>query len=297
MPDAPPLPDRIARLLPPGARRRMVEVEGVAVHVMEGGDPHGRPVWLQHGNPTWGFLWREVVKPLKGVRWICPDLVGLGLSARVPARFHTLRRHGEVLGALADALDVDGVVLVGQDWGGPTLLRAFADRAPRVAGIVVANTVIGPPKQGFKSTFFHRFSRMPVVSDAVFRLGGFPQVALHQAQGDGRRLPSDVAFAYRWPLRGLSRNAAPLALARMVPDTLDHPSVPDLARSYELVSGWTGPAAVVWGTRDPILGRALGHTRRTLPHAPVTETDAGHFLQEQVPDALAAAIQGVVDAA
>lgn len=291
---APPLPKRIARMLPADTRRGMVDVDGVRVHVMTGGDPSGTPVLLLHGNPTWSFLWREVVARLPGVRWVCPDLVGLGLSDRVPDSFHTLARHGDTIGRVADALDLDGVVLVGQDWGGPILWRAFADRADRVAGLLPANTVIGPPRPGFRPTAFHRFARMPLVSDLAFRTLGFPQNALHRAQGDGRRLPADVAYAYTWPLAGRARNAAPLALARMVPDTPAHPSMPDLARGFELVSGFTGPAAIVWGTRDPILGRVLGHVRQTLPQAPVTETRAGHFLQEQVPAAIAAAIEGIV---
>ncbi len=292
---APPLPERIERLLAPGTLRYRVDTAGTTLHVMEGGDPDGVPVLLQHGNPTWGFLWRKVVSRLQGVRWITVDLPGLGLSDRVPRAFHTLERHADHLGMVVDGLGLEDVVIVGQDWGGPILWRTFADRPDRVAGMVIANTVIGPPKPGFKPTPFHRFAHTPVVSDLVFRGLGFPQSALHQAQGDGRKLPEDVAYAYRWPLRGLSRNDAPLALARMVPDTPAHPSMQGLATGHAFVSSWTGPAAIVWGTRDPVLGSVLGHVRRTLPAAPVTETRAGHFLQEQVPEALAGAIQRIVD--
>lgn len=291
---APPLPERIARQLPQGVRRYRVSVDGLLIHVMEGGPPDGPPVLLLHGNPTWGFLWRKVVGDLRGVRWICPDLPGLGLSDRVLPGFHTLAQHGHTLGRVVDALDLDRVVIVGQDWGGPILLRAFAERHERVAGVVLANTVLGPPRPGFRPTAFHRFSRVPVLSDAVFRGLGFPQVALHLAQGDDTPLPPDVAFAYRWPLAGCQRNSAPLALARMVPDRPTHPSIPELARGQAWLVHWRGPAALVWGTRDPILGRVLGHARRTLPHATVTETSAGHFLQEQVPEALAGAIHEVV---
>ena len=55
--------------------------------------------------------------------------------------------------------------------------------------------------------------------------------------------------------------------------------------------------ALVWGTRDPVLGRALKRHERALPRAPVTLTKAGHFLQEQVPGALAAAIEDVLERA
>ena len=59
------------------------------------------------------------------------------------------------------------------------------------------------------------------------------------------------------------------------------------------MASWTGPAALVWGDRDPILGRVRGHLARLLPHADVTATQAGHFLQEEVPEAIAAAIRKV----
>lgn len=293
---APPLDDRIARQLAPGTTRFRLDIDGIEVHVMEGGDPDGVPVLLQHGNPTWGFLWRKVVAGLRGVRWVCPDLVGLGLSSRVPMSWHTLARHATVIGRVADALELEGVVLVGQDWGGPILWRAFADRRDRVRALLPANTAISPPRPDFRPTAFHRLAHTPLVSDLVFRGLGFPQNALHQAQGDGRPLPPEVALAYRWPLRGLSRNSAPLALARMVPDTLAHPTVPDLVRCHELIAGWDGPAEIVWGTRDPVLGRLLGHVRRTLPQARVTETPAGHFLQEQVPEAFVDAIRRLATA-
>src|SRR5207247_4313467 len=62
--EAPPLPDWIARQLPDGGSRRLVEVGGYRMHVMERGP--GRPALLVHGNPTWGFLYRKVVAALRG---------------------------------------------------------------------------------------------------------------------------------------------------------------------------------------------------------------------------------------
>ncbi|MCB9662709.1 MAG: alpha/beta fold hydrolase [Alphaproteobacteria bacterium] len=294
---APPLPDRIARQLPPGVRRHTVRVGDHALHLMEAGE--GRPVLLMHGNPTWSFLYRKVFAALAGepLRLIAPDLVGLGLSDRVPGRWHTLERHGAVIADLVAGLDLRDVVLVGQDWGGPIGLHAFVRQRERLAGLVVLNTVIGPPRPGFRPTAFHRFARTPVVSDLAFRLGAFPQRALHTAQGDRASIRGEVAWAYRWPLRGLARNAAPLALARMVPDREAHPTVPALREVGELVAGWTGPAAIVWGDRDPVLGRLRRHVERTLPHASVRATQAGHFLQEEVPEDIAAAVREVAAAA
>ena len=290
---APALPDWLERQLP--FRRSLVDVGGgVRMHVMEQGS--GRPVVMLHGNPTWGYLWRKVAVALAGepLRIILPDLVGLGLSDKPrDAAEHTLENHARWFGALLDALSLDHFVFVGQDWGGPVGLRALADRPSRVAGLVLANTVIGPPRPGFKATAFHRFARLPVVSDVVFRVAGFPQNAMGWAQGDKRSISGEVARAYRWPLRHIGDRVAPLALARMVPDSPSHPSIAALARCQEFVDAFKGPIAVVWGDRDPVLGRVRSFIERRLPSAPVTRTQAGHFLQEEVPAELAAAVRDV----
>ena len=87
--------------------------------------------------------------------------------------------------------------------------------------------------------------------------------------------------------------AAPLGMARMVADTESHPTTAVMDRLGAWVESFRGPVALVWGTKDPILGRALRRHRMALPQAAVTETTAGHFLQEEVPSELAAAILGV----
>ena len=296
----PDLPPWLSSMVP--FDRSMHEVApGVRMHVMQAGPADGVTVLMMHGNPTWSFLYRKVAARLTELapelRLVMPDMVGLGWSDRPPggAGEHQLENHWRWLGALIDGLDLQRIVLVGQDWGGPWVLGPFTDpaRRPRLAGMVLMNTVFSPPKEGFKATLFHRFARMPLVSDAAFRLLGFPQRDLSIAQGDKRSIRGDVSRAYRLPLKGLARNAAPLALARMVPDTMAHPSVAALRKTQELVESWEGPAALVWGEKDPILGRLLRRTARALPQAPVTKTDAGHFLQEEVPDEIAAAILSV----
>jgi pimeloyl-ACP methyl ester carboxylesterase len=289
---APAMPAWIAAMLPADIQRFCVTVGAYRMHVMERGS--GRPVLMLHGNPTWGFLYRKVAAALAGepLRLIIPDLIGLGFSEKPRSMDeHRLERHGRWIGELIDALDLRDLIFVGQDWGGPIGLRALHDRADRVAGMVILNTVVGPPKPKFRATAFHRFSRMPVLSDVAFRLGGFPQNALALVQGDRRSLLGKVGRAYRYPLRHLRDRVAPLALARMVPDSHEHHTIPELRVCEDFVRAYQGPAAIVWGERDPVLGRVLGHIRTLFPQAPVTRTRAGHFLQEEVPDEIAAAIR------
>ena len=292
--DPPPFPDWIARQLPEGVRRRLVEVGGYRMHVMEWGA--GRPVLMLHGNPTWGFLYRKVVAALRGepLRLVVPDLVGLGFSDKPRQESeHRLESHARWLGALLDDLALEGLVFVGQDWGGPIGLRALAERPGLAKGLVVLNTGVGPPRPGFRPTLFHRLARVPLVSDVLFRALAFPQRILHRVQGDPASISGDVARAYRFPLAGLRNNLAPLALARMTPNTLTHPSMEPLRRCQAFVEGFTGPTAIVWGDRDPILGRVRGRVQKLMPNARVTATAAGHFLQEEVPREIADAVRFV----
>lgn len=288
---APPLPDWLDRMLP--FDRYRVDVGAFRMHVMEVGS--GPTVVLSHGNPTWGFLNRKIAELLKDdFRVIMPDLVGLGLSDKpYDSSMHTLPNHTRWFRKCLDLLGIEDAIYVGQDWGGPIAFSAALERPEEVRGLVVMNTVLAPPKPGFKATSFHKFSNMPVVSDFVFRIGGFPQVNLGVAQGDKSSIRGDVSRAYRWPLRRFRENRAPLALARMVPSSLDHPSVEPLSTLAERVEAYDGPAAIVWGKRDPVLGRLLKRTKRAFPSAKVWETGGGHFLQEEVPDEIAAAVRHV----
>lgn len=293
-PRTPSLPRRIERLLPNSIRRRQIVSGAYAYHVMEQGE--GPTVVLLHGNPTWSFLYRKVFGELAGenLRLIAPDLLGLGLSDRPkrPQQEHTLHGHGRRLAKLLTTLGVKDPIFVVQDWGGPIGLLA-ASLGVGLSGLVVMNTALSPPHARTRPTPFHRFSQLPVLSDLAFRALQFPQIALGRAQGDPTSISGDVARAYRYPLRNPLQNHAPLLLARMVPSHLDHPSVPFLNRVKHFTENWHGPAHIVWGNNDPILGRAKKGVCALLPQAAITETDAGHFLQEEVPDQIASAIVSV----
>lgn len=280
-------------MFPDGMRRSMLDVgDGLHVHVAEWGDESARPVLMMHGNPTWCFLYRKVVRELAGdpIRCVVPDLVGLGCSdkPRDPS-IHTLEAHGRWIGNVIDSLALADLVFVGQDWGGPIGLHALSSRLDRVRAMVILNTVPGPPREGFKPTAFHAFSRTRV-AEVVFRLG-FPQNVLFGAQGDKTSILGRTALGYRWPLRRMRDRVAPLALARMVPDSMHHASIAPLRTCQDAVTSFRGPLEIVWGDRDPVLGSVIRHLERLLPHARVTRTSAGHFLQEEVPREIADAVR------
>ncbi len=293
----PELPGFLAARLPfdrISYRLERGEDAGRFVHLIDHGPRTGRTVFLLHGNPTWSFLWRKVIRRLPEFRCVAPDLLGLGFSDPPPRlEEHSATRHAEAMTELVEALDLGDVILVAQDWGGPISMGVAARLPDRISGVVLANTsVIAPDRP--RGTAFHRFAHMPVVSDLVFRGLGFPQIRLSMAQGDKSSISGEIAKAYRWPLGSWRRRAAPLALARMVPNRPDHPSLPELRRGFEWIQDYTGPMALVWGLKDPILGRALPRHEKAFPEAGVTRCpEAGHFLQEEVPEELAAAVREV----
>jgi len=291
---APALPDWLGEMVP--FQRYRVEVgDGLAMHVMETGV--GRPVVMLHGNPTWGFLYRRVAAELASepYRLIMPDLMGLGFSDRAGRpEDYTLANYSGWTSSLLDRLSLEEAVFVGQDWGGPIGMHAASRNAGMMTGAVVLNTMLTPPKPGFRPTTFHRlFSTR--LGDVASRYLGLPQRALRFAQGDRSSITGLVSRGYSYPLSRQRGNEAVGALVRMVPDSTDHPSVALLGEVADFVGAFTGPAAIVWGRADPVLGRVLGRAQRLLPQATTVETDAGHFLQEEVPAQIADAVRKAAD--
>ena len=254
----------------------------------------GRDVVCVHGNPTWSFLWRKVMAALDGPRLhvLAPDLLGCGRSSKPRAvAWHTLDRHAAALAAWMESRRLLDPILVVQDWGGPIGLLA-ASRAPsvRVSAVCILNTGVVLPGH-FRGTRFHRLARTPIVAPLLFRGLGFPLHSLARVQADRRSISGDVARAYRWPFRRMVDRAAPLGLARMVPDSPGHPSVAGLTAVDAWIRAFPGPVELVWGRKDPLLGRVLRRHAEQLPRARVTETEAGHFLQEEVPEIIARSIR------
>jgi haloalkane dehalogenase len=287
------LPSWLSEELP--FNRRVFADGDHTIHFIDEGE--GPPVLLQHGNPTWSFLWRKVIRILArgNVRVIAPDLVGLGLSSKPrDPRIHTLDFHANRISALVEALDLHDITIAGQDWGGPIIAVMAARNRHRIRGAVFSNTAIRVPSRPPRRTAFHRFSHMPVVSDLFFRVFNFPIPILHLAQGDRSSIGRSERRTYRWPLRRIKDRTAPLALARLVPQRLDSPTIQTLKEAENWAESFSGPVGLVWGMRDPILGRSLRGAMKLFPDAVVVETDAGHFLQEEVPEELAAAILRMV---
>ena len=291
-----PLPDYAAKYVTDAYKSYFVEVEpGIKVHVLEVGS--GLPVFLQHGNPTSGFLYRKVAEelPTDRVRVIMPTLVGLGFSSKIPASEHTLENHIRWINDVLEQLQLTELVYAGQDWGGPTGMGALARSPGLLKGAVLLNTGLNAPREAMELSPAHATVKTPVVGELLLEVFLSIFERLHQMQGDPASFPSDVADLYGRPVMESGNDKAPLAMMRMVTDGPDHPSAPALRQIEAYVKSLDIPAEIIWGMNDPILAKALPLMKQNFPDAPVTETEGGHFLQEEVPVEIAAALMRVVD--
>ena len=294
-----PLPEYAAAVISDDYKSYFIEVEpGIKIHVLEVGQ--GYPVYLQHGNPTTGLLYRKVAAllPLDRVRVIMPTMVGLGYSTKIPASEHTLDNHMRWMNRVLTTLDFTEVVYAGQDWGGPVGMGALSLAPGVLKGAVVMNTGFRAPREPMDLSRAHALVKTPLVGELVVEaLSSVFFTRLAQVQGDPATMSPRVMDLYRRPLEDSGNAKATLALMRMVADGPDHASSPALRHIERYVEGLDIPVELVWGINDPILGRGLPFMQKMFPTAPVTETEAGHFLQEEVPEIIAAALMRIVDKA
>lgn len=290
------LPDYAAKVVTDDYKSYFIEVEpGIKIHMLEVGE--GYPVFLMHGNPTNGLLYRKVAAalPKDRVRVIMPTLVGLGFSSKVPASQQTLDNHMRWINKALMELELEGVVYAGQDWGGPTGMGALALSPGMLEGMVPMNTMFFAPREKAELTRAHTMVKTPVVGEFFAEFRGMVFNGLPRVQGDPASMPPEVLELYKRPIHESGNIKAPLAQMRMVPDGPDHPSSEQLRFMEKYVATLDIPVELVWGMNDPILGPGFEVMQAVFPDAPATKTEAGHFLQEEVPEVIAAAIMRVVD--
>lgn len=269
---------------------RWFEGAGPKVHYVDEGS--GIPVVMFHGNPTWSFLYRKVINELKGqFRCIAVDYPGFGLSERPTGYGYTAEEHAQVIGKLVDALDLDGFIVLGQDWGGPIGMAVALERASRVAGMVFANTWYWPA-QGSLNTFSLVMGSPPLQWLILYR-NSFVNFIMPRSVATP--MPPEVFKTYQ--------DAQPSPAARL--GVAEFPKQirkarPMLTRlAAEAPKALAGkPLELVWAMKDPAFGSeaVLARWQRDFPAAKVTRLpNANHYVQEDAPDAIAAAVRRVGD--
>ena len=291
-----PLPKYASEMLNSNYKSYFVEVEpGLKVHVLETGK--GFPVFLMHGNPTSGFLYRKVVEnlPLDRVRVIMPTSIGLGFSSKIPASEHTLDNHIRWINKVLEELELTELVYAGQDWGGPIGMGALSLSPNLLKGAVLLNTGFSAPTINTDISPAHAIVKTPLVGELILEVFFSIFERLGRVQGDPASWTPEIATLYGQSVYDSGNSKAPLAMMRMVTDGPNHPSTPALRKIEEYVKTLQIPAEIVWAMNDPILGKTLPRMQQNFPNAPVTKTSAGHFLQEEVPVVIADSLIRIVN--
>lgn len=260
------------------------------IHYVDEGPRDGAPVLLMHGEPSWAYLYRHIIKGLvdKGHRAIAPDLVGFGRSDKPAARAdYTYERHVTWMSQWLTQLDLSGVTLFCQDWGGLIGLRLVAAFPERFAGVVVGNTGLpiggGAVTEGFKGwlEFSQSVPQMPI----GMLLNG----------GSARQLSAEEIAAYDAPFPDESYKEGARQFPTLVPITDAHASVAENKAAWAVLEKFEKPFITAFSDGDPITkgGEAVFQAR--VPGAkgqPHVTLPGGHFLQEDSPNE----IVGILDA-
>jgi pimeloyl-ACP methyl ester carboxylesterase len=290
---------------PPWLRRmfpweqKALSVNGRTMAYLDEGDPGARPVILLHGNPTWGFLYRDFIEPLKaaGYRVIVPDWIGSGYSdhPRLDSAL-TLAHHIADLVALIDTLDLCGFAIVGQDWGGPQGVGAALQRIERLDALVLMNTWMFTDYKGkfHQSPLPWTTWHAPLVGTLLMKRF---KVLSHAGPSaiSKRGMSDDEKRAYHHVYDEPGSDAVVMTWPRTIPLREGDRGWADMAmiqrRLGELASV---PTLLMWAPEDNVFPiEYCNRMKELLPHAegPLLFDRAAHFLQDdRGPDIVAAII-------
>lgn len=269
------------------------------MHYIEAGPADGQPVIMIHGNPTWSFMWRKIMRQLgnAGYRAIAIDLIGMGRSDK-PTKMsdYTIARHEKwVRQALFDKLDVHGAHLVLHDWGGIIGLRVAADRQDRLASITLSNTGLpvrdpraaitqmAMPGAGLLRKFqlfvrFNPFWRHWHMLAAICRT----------------KLAKNVVAAYAAPYPNFRYLTGNRQFTQMLPTRFDNPMLVDNFRARQKLASFDKPFLCLFSDKDIVAPDGHKSVRPFIKGAakrvPVILKGGSHFLVEDIPDAYGAAL-------
>lgn len=268
-------------------RSRFVDIGGHTVHYVDEGS--GPTLLFLHGNPTWSFVYRDVIDRLRGeFRCVALDYPGFGLSTSRPDYGYLPEEHAEVVTAFVDLLELGGITLVAQDWGGPIGLTAVERRPAAFDGLVLANTWAWPVTGDLWFEAASYLMGGPLGRMLIKRLNLLVNV-LVPAGHRLRRLSGAEMAHYRAALPTPSRRGAAAVLPRRI--TASRAFLADVWAGLDQIG--SVPTLIVWGDADfAFRARDRQRLERRFPdHETVVIEGAGHFVQSDAPDRFAEAIR------
>jgi haloalkane dehalogenase len=264
---------------------RYVEVDGLRMAYVDEGPRDAPAVLMLHGEPSWSFLYRHVIRVVTaaGLRAIAPDLVGFGRSDK-PARRedYTYQRHVDWLRGFLDAITVPDLTLVCQDWGGLLGLRLAGEEPGRFARIVAANTFLPTGDARLPDAFF----AWRTFSQTV------PQMPIGRVIAGAcvRPVAPEVIAAYEAPFPDETYKEGARQFPTLVPASPDDPASEPNRRAWAGLERFARPFLTAFSDSDPITRGADAILQARIPGAKgqphATIARAGHFLQEDAGDDL-----------
>lgn len=276
---------------------RFIERNGLRYHYLDEGS--GEPVLLVHGNPTWSFYFRALIKALSvRYRVIAPDHIGCGLSDKpgLDRYDYRLKSRSDDLADLIARLELkDKLTLVLHDWGGAIGLAAALRRPEQIGRLIIFNTAAFLPPKGKKLPWRLRVIRniRGIAQPAVQGANLFVRAALRMAPR--RRLPRAVRAGLAAPYNCWHNRIATLMFVRDIPLGKTDPSYELVRLVDENLHIFSGlPVLICWGAHDFVFDADyLREWRRRFPEAEVhTLPDAGHYLLEDAPERILPLVNG-----
>jgi len=255
------------------------------VHYIDEG--RGQPILLLHGNPTWSFLYRDLIRHLRArFRCIAVDYLGFGLSERPAAFGYSPAEHTVVIAALIRHLDLSDLIIMGHDWGGPIGLAAATEDAGRVSGLVLGNTWFWP--MGLAGRIFSGIMSSGPMQRRILERNYFIEQWL--PRGVMRKLSDQEMDHYRGVQPTAELRAGIAQFPRQI--TAASPWLTELERRVTSRLA-TKPTLITYPMRDTGFPakKTLPRFRATFRDIEIVELErAKHFFLEDESESVAAAI-------
>lgn len=268
---------------------RRLDLKGHGLHYVDEGD--GPSLLMVHGNPTWSFFWRNMIKRLcNRYRVIAVDHMGCGLSDKPKDYEYRLPRHIENLGHLVERLELNDITLFGHDWGGAIGVGLAVEQPQRFRGFVLMNTAA-----------FHA-KRLPL-SLAACRIPLFGKVMIQGFNAFARGatylacakpMSDRVREGYLAPYNSFQNRVATYSFVQDIPMHPSHPSWACLQKiESRLPLLQDKPMALIWGGRDFVFDRGFFENwQQRFPKAEAHWlADAGHYVVEDAPSQVLAHVE------